>query len=173
MIGIVANRISHCHFRLGTTGLSVRVMVMCVATIMIAAPACNTSSRVRSEPSAHQAGTENPDSDKARETSNGSFFVTYAPKPDPIPLNQLFELVIRVFSGTERSKPLTDVSIEVDAAMPAHHHGMNLVPRVTAAADGSFLVQGMLFHMPGDWELYIDVRSGDKKERARFDVVMK
>ncbi|HVR85091.1 MAG TPA: hypothetical protein VMU54_12315 [Planctomycetota bacterium] len=61
----------------------------------------------------------------------------------------------------------------MDARMPAHFHGMNRVPKVTQQADGIFVAEGLLFHMPGHWELYFDITQGGKTERAQVDVELK
>ena len=41
-----------------------------------------------------------------------------------------------------------------------------------ATGDGHFTVEGMLFHMVGRWELYLDVTRGPLTERAQFEVVL-
>ncbi|MEE8141931.1 MAG: hypothetical protein V3T77_02410 [Planctomycetota bacterium] len=106
----------------------------------------------------------------AVESNDGAFYVTYQPLPDPIPLNEPFALVVVVFQDPEHRKAAADVSLEVDAAMPQHRHGMTLEPQVEAHGAGSFTVQGMLFHMPGRWELYFDITQGPVTERAQLDV---
>jgi hypothetical protein len=78
----------------------------------------------------------------ARETSGGSYFIRYAPHPDPIPLNKMFELDIHVYQDAELTQRAENVAVEVDAAMPAHHHGLNLTPRVRQMDDGSFRASG-------------------------------
>ncbi|MEO9576153.1 MAG: hypothetical protein ABJ263_12430 [Tateyamaria sp.] len=45
----------------------------------------------------------------------------------------------------------------VDAEMPAHQHGMNYIPTVVDLGEGAFRVDGMLFHMPGVWEIQMDL----------------
>ena len=75
-----------------------------------------------------------------------------------------------VFAADDPAKPRADVSLAVDAAMPQHGHGMNRVPRIEKRSDGSFRVDGLLFHMPGKWELYFDVARGPLVERAQTDV---
>ncbi len=45
----------------------------------------------------------------------------------------------------------------VDAIMPAHQHGMNYTPTVINLGEGAFRVDGMLFHMPGVWEIQMDL----------------
>jgi len=103
-------------------------------------------------------------------TSWGSFYVSYESTPEPIPFNEVFNLIVTVRDGTDRSKPIGDCSIDVIATMPAHHHGMNLRPRVTSLGDGRFRVDGMLLHMPGRWQIQIDVNRHTVTERAVFDV---
>ena len=39
---------------------------------------------------------------------------------------------------------------------------------MTAIGDGSFRADGLLFHMPGTWELYVDVTRAAEMERATF-----
>lgn len=55
--------------------------------------------------------------------------------------------------------------IQVDAHMPAHRHGMNYKPRLTETGPGRYRAEGFLFHMPGQWEVFVDVRSGERSER--------
>ncbi len=68
-----------------------------------------------------------------------------------IPLAQPFSIQISVCSEA------TVQEVRVDAFMPAHQHGLNYAPEVSALGDGLFRVDGLLFHMPGLWELQTDV----------------
>ncbi len=70
---------------------------------------------------------------------------------DEIPLAQPFSVLVSVCSETAVGQ------MRLDAIMPAHQHGMNYTPKVTALGDGTFRVDDMLFHMPGLWELQVDV----------------
>ncbi|AXT27121.1 hypothetical protein D1823_11350 [Ruegeria sp. AD91A] len=70
---------------------------------------------------------------------------------DEIPLAQPFSILVSVCDGTAVRQ------LHVDAIMPAHRHGMNYTPNVTALGGGAFRVDDMLFHMPGLWELQVDV----------------
>lgn len=47
--------------------------------------------------------------------------------------------------------------VEVEAIMPAHQHGMNYTPIVKALGPGRFSVSGMVFHMPGTWQVRLAV----------------
>ena len=54
-----------------------------------------------------------------------------------------------------------------DATMPAHRHGMNYRPSLKPLGDGRWHVEGLMFHMPGLWELQFDVQVAGKTERLR------
>src|SRR5262245_42277518 len=123
----------------------------------------------REQPTASSRSAAAP---RATATSWGSFYVTGEPVPDPIPLNELFGLSVHVYEAGDHNRPVADTSIAVSARMPEHNHGTNLEPKVTSTGDGSFRVEGMLFHMPGRWELYVDVTRAIEMERATFEVVL-
>jgi len=103
-------------------------------------------------------------------SSDDTFWVTYVLDPDPIPLNETFDIRVRVYDGADRKTLVDDVELTVDGRMPQHRHGMNRAPRVERNADGSFNVTGMLFHMPGDWELHFDISRGSVTERCLVEV---
>lgn len=88
------------------------------------------------------------------ESEQGGYRVTYTPTPDPIPLNGFFRLKIDVQS-LKGQPAATDLRIQ--ASMPEHNHGMNVQPKVVALNPGQFEVRGLLFHMPGYWELEVTI----------------
>ncbi len=107
---------------------------------------------------------------RSRVVSNdGTYLVSYESRPEVIPLNEPFDLTVWVQNpdGTALSAP---IGLEVDGRMPQHRHGMNRVPTVEQMEDGRFLIKGMLFHMPGLWELDVDVSQGGVTERAQFPI---
>jgi hypothetical protein len=63
-------------------------------------------------------------------------------------------------------------ALRVDAQMPEHRHGMNYRARVSAAGEGRFVAEGLLFHMPGRWRLLIHVERGGHAERLAADVLL-
>lgn len=99
----------------------------------------------------------------------GSYVVTYATKPATVPFNTFFDLAVDVSKRTHDRAPVT---VTVDAIMPAHRHGMNTFPRITQTGPGHFVVTGMRFHMPGQWEMYIDIREGARAERAQIEMLV-
>ena len=101
-------------------------------------------------------------------TSNaGSWNVSYTPSTTKeIPLNELFEIRSEI-TGTGMVK-----SLRVDAAMPAHGHGMMTDTITKLQDDGSYLTTGMLLHMPGNWEIYFDIDNGETIERAQDSIIL-
>lgn len=98
------------------------------------------------------------------ESTTGRWDVRWTSAPTPIPENEPFALSVWVLGEDGAA---ADVELVVDAGMPEHGHGMNRVPRVASSADGGFQVDGLLFHMPGRWELYFDITQGALTERAQ------
>ena len=64
-------------------------------------------------------------------------------------------------------------SLRVDAVMPEHRHGMNYAPKVARDAAGRYLVDGMLLHMGGRWQLLFDVHVAGRAERLTHDLVLR
>jgi len=63
-------------------------------------------------------------------------------------------------------------TLKVDARMPAHGHGMNYAATVKAVGTGQWRAEGLLFHMPGGWEVVFELRSGGISDvlRSSFEV---
>lgn len=101
-------------------------------------------------------------------SNDQTYRVSFTSKPSPIPMNEPFTLDVVV--QHEGNGDAENLNLAVDAAMPDHQHGMNTQPRVLKRGGGRFTVEGMLFHMPGHWELYFDITDAAVAERAQFDV---
>lgn len=111
-----------------------------------------------------------PDRKRVFDSNGGKFSVELTTSPDPIPKNQPFDVNFRVIP---KSGTLSDEEVVVDARMPAHFHGMNRIAKVTRVKGGAWKAEGLIFHMAGRWELYIDVTRGGETERAQMDVDLK
>jgi cytochrome c peroxidase len=59
-------------------------------------------------------------------------------------------------------------TLTVDAQMPEHRHGMNYRPEVNKLGPGRWRAEGLLFHMPGKWQLEFVVDG----ERMARDLVV-
>ena len=64
-------------------------------------------------------------------------------------------------------------SIEVDARMPEHRHGMNYKATVKPQADGRYRAEGLMFHMPGRWEFMFDIRDAQGVEHLTHDTTIR
>lgn len=102
---------------------------------------------------------------EARQIQAAEFRLIVTPNPAPIPLNRPFALDIRLCDGRMAEFPQLTA---VDARMPAHRHGMNYRPTLTKLDWGHYRAEGLLLHMPGDWEFSFDFAGAGKRERLTF-----
>jgi hypothetical protein len=63
--------------------------------------------------------------------------------------------------------------VVLDAQMPAHGHGMNYRPTVTATGPGRFRAAGLMLHMAGTWRLTFDLVQADKRTRLTQEVTLR
>lgn len=96
---------------------------------------------------------EPPALDRARRMEGARHVVTFRSTPAPLPLNASFGLDIAICAKDGSAVPAP----RIEASMPAHRHGMNYRPRLTETQKGLFRADGLLFHMPGRWELVFEV----------------
>ena len=61
--------------------------------------------------------------------------------------------------------------VRVRGWMPDHRHGMNYRPAVTLRGS-SGTASGLLFHMPGRWQLILDVRGAAGREKLTAEMVL-
>jgi sugar lactone lactonase YvrE len=93
--------------------------------------------------------------------------------PSPIPLGALFDLEVGLREGCGAGgRPVEGATLRVEAVMPGHGHGMNTHPRSAPLGEGRFLVSGMRFHMPGEWEVHFDLIRDAVLERAQAMVAV-
>ena len=96
------------------------------------------------------------------------YLMAFRPDPLRIEVGEPFALAVSVC--TRRGGPAE--LLAVDANMPEHRHGMNYRAAIVAKGDGRFRAEGLLFHMPGRWEITFDVRAGDDSERLTHDIIL-
>ena len=92
----------------------------------------------------------------------GRYTLTYRAVPAKIPLGQHFSLEIAVCANAGVPPPET---VTVDAQMPEHRHGMNYKASVKPAAGGRYRADGLMFHMPGRWEIIFELRAAGRTDR--------
>jgi hypothetical protein len=93
--------------------------------------------------------------------------VLFRALPPPVEIGRPFSLEAIVCVGSGPSPQ----ALRIDAFMPRHRHGMNYRARVSPSADGRYLAEGLLFHMPGHWRLVFDVDHDGRTERLTADVM--
>lgn len=104
---------------------------------------------------------------QARQIQGSHFRLVVIPEPAPIPLNAPFALEIKLCDA--RIAELSRLAA-VDAWMPAHRHGMNYKTTLTKRDWGHYRAEGLLLHMPGEWEFVFDFAGPDKPERLTFRI---
>jgi len=97
------------------------------------------------------------------------YMIAFRPEPMRIEVGEPFALLFNVC--TKNGNPAELVAVE--ATMPEHKHGMNYRPTIVAAGDGRYRAEGMVFHMPGRWEVAMDVRAGEESERLTHEIILK
>lgn len=96
-------------------------------------------------------------------TDAGHYRVRTRPAEPPVELHVMHDWIV----GIELVDPAAPIptAVRFDGGMPSHGHGFVTQPRVTRnLGGGEFLVEGVKFHMPGDWVLRITVASRDGSE---------
>lgn len=93
---------------------------------------------------------------------NSRYTVAYRTQPSPVVVGQHFAVA---FAVCPRSGATPAQSVRVDANMPAHKHGMNYRATITRNPDGTYRAEGLMFHMPGRWDLTFDVVTGNTTQR--------
>ena len=83
--------------------------------------------------------------------------VAFRLAPASLPLNAPFAVEFTACAKNGAPEPTP----KLDAWMPAHRHGMNYRPKLSVIAPGHYRADGLLFHMPGRWELLFDL-GGDR-----------
>ena len=100
--------------------------------------------------------------DRTRRIENAHYAVVFKTMPDPIAVGSHFSVDFAVCPQGDAEKPR---NVRIDAQMPEHRHGMNYRPVVVASGPGAYRADGLMFHMPGRWELFFDVVTSAGSER--------
>lgn len=95
-------------------------------------------------------------------TRAGLYRITLHP-PVPIHLNQYQTWGVYVEDAA--GLVVDNARVELSADMPAHGHGLLASPQVSAgSAPGRYRVEGLRFHMPGHWEIKVQVSRAGKHD---------
>ena len=97
-----------------------------------------------------------------RQIESARYTLMYRALPEKIPLGGHFSVELAVCANA--GAPLPE-SVSVDAWMPDHRHGMNYRASVRRDAGGRYRADGLMFHMPGRWELIFELRAAGRTDR--------
>ena len=97
-----------------------------------------------------------------RQIESAHYALAYRARPSPIAVSRHFALEFAVCAKDGAMMP---DNVRVDAQMPEHRHGMNYKVSVKPEAGGRYRAEGLLFHMPGRWELIFELRTAGKTDR--------
>ena len=98
--------------------------------------------------------------------TKGGYRLSYRFEPAVIQVGQPFAVRIAVCGADQQ--PVAG-SLRVDARMPAHKHGMNYNPVVSATAPGVFRADGLMLHMRGAWRFDFELTTAMGVVRLRAD----
>ncbi|GAB4483336.1 MAG: hypothetical protein OHK006_04020 [Thermodesulfovibrionales bacterium] len=100
------------------------------------------------------------------------FKASYTTDPAAIPVNKIHTWTLKI--ETADGKPVTDAEIAVSGDMPEHGHGLPTQPKMTKnLGNGSYLIEGVKFSMPGFWVMTFTVTSGGKEDKIVYNLNLK
>ncbi len=92
-------------------------------------------------------------------SEKGLYKLAYTSALEPIEINRIHEWLLHI--ETADGDLVENAEVTVDGGMPVHNHGLPTRPTVTAyLGNGDYRVEGLRFHMNGQWEIWISVKSG-------------
>jgi hypothetical protein len=102
----------------------------------------------------------------AQRLSGGGVQAWWLPEPSPLRVGQAFAVLVSLCPAQARL-------LRVDAQMPEHRHGMNYRPSLQPLGEGRWRAEGLLWHMPGRWELLLEASLGDQRQRLTQSVQLR
>lgn len=90
----------------------------------------------------------------------------YRIDPSPLRVAQHFSMQFLLCRGQQ---PLKLDGFKVDALMPKHGHGMNYKADIEIQHDGLVEASGLLFHMPGQWQIKVDLSYDGLTRQVKID----
>lgn len=107
----------------------------------------------------------------AGDSEAGFYRVSLRPVDGEVPLGALHAWVVVVETAAGESFEPTRLAF--GGGMPQHQHGFVTEPRVTRVlGPGEYLIEGVKFHMAGDWALRVEVVGPDGPDVAVLHVMV-
>ena len=106
------------------------------------------------------------------ESSRGLYRVSFMSSIEPIEINRIHEWVLHI--ETVDGEPVEQATLNILGGMPEHDHGLPTSPRVTAElGNGDYRLQGLRFHMTGDWLIEIAIDDGVRTDSVAITLTLK
>ena len=87
---------------------------------------------------------------------DGLYSLSFTSELTPIVINRIHRWTLHLEAAD--GEPVEGAEIAVEGGMPEHDHGLPTSPRVTRElGDGDYLLEGVRFHMNGDWEITVSI----------------
>lgn len=106
----------------------------------------------------------------AEELESASYIVAFRTVPEKVAVAQHFSVQ---FAVCPKRPGVVPEAVAVDAQMPEHRHGMNYKPSISKTGPTHYQAAGLMFHMPGRWDLEFEVGSGGVSERLTRSIVLR
>ena len=90
----------------------------------------------------------------------------YRVESPPIEVSRHFSMR---FLLCRAGQPINVDRFRISASMPIHQHGMNYRARVVSRDNGLIETSGMLFHMPGLWQVTVDIQYQGATRQLKID----
>lgn len=104
-------------------------------------------------------------------SESGLYRVGYTSELDPITINEIHAWTLHV--ETADGEPVANADIEISGGMPAHNHGLPTRPQVTEyLGHGDYRVEGMRFHMRGQWEISVMISARPGRDVCRIPLTL-
>ena len=105
--------------------------------------------------------------DLSIETSDG-LRILIRSQLSPLQINRIHSWHVEILD--DKSVPVSGAEVLVSGGMPEHDHGLPTRPVVTEEIDpGTYLLQGIRFHMPGKWRMIISIETEENLSTVNLD----
>lgn len=114
---------------------------------------------------------KNLNTESSVNSASKALHANYSVIGSSIPLNKIHNWTVQLSHNYNRS--LKGANMMLSVTMPEHLHGMTTKPVISKGTkEGEFFIEGMNFHMPGWWELTLDVDGYGSRDLIIFNVIV-
>lgn len=101
-------------------------------------------------------------------SDGGTYDLELVPHGSNVTLGELHHWHL-LLTGAD-GEPIEGAFVTVGGGMPAHGHGLPTAPKVVDAGEpGHYLIEGLRFNMPGDWELRLSIEGSKGTDTATLE----